>query len=480
MTSVVGMRWISALVCAVACTMPGFAANEQDDKALRAIEQELARLRAENEAMREEIDELRLLTDDNWMTEQRAEEIRALVHDVLADADTRSSLQSTGLTAGWSDHFFLASPDGSFKLRVDGKIQFRYLFNLRDETPDESRAGFENTRTQLTLSGHIFDRDWEYLVRGAFGRGITPNDGSTAPDPNGGDFRLLDAWVRYYLSDNWSLRFGQYKVPFSRERLVDSAYLQGAERSNVDIHLALGRTQGIELTYIDDGQRFSATLHDGGEDFLFGETPVIFDARAPNSSALTRDSEIAFAARYEVLLAGTWGQFVDFTSRPDEDFALMWGVAGPARIQEFEGDPPAFVRDEFNWYGSTTDLSVEWGGANGFVSFTHHYLDIPGQRINIIAVVAQVGVYFTPKLEGFLRYEHGEWFDPGAGRNDLDLLTFGANYYIDGHDLKWVNEFVIGLAAVDPVWESDTAGIRRETANNAPQVVFRTQFQLLF
>ena len=63
---------------------------------------------------------------DNWLTEQRADEIRALVHDVLADADTRASLLQSGMTAGWDKGFFLASSDGNFKLKVAGQIQFRW------------------------------------------------------------------------------------------------------------------------------------------------------------------------------------------------------------------------------------------------------------------------------------------------------------------------------------------------------------------
>ena len=36
---------------------------------------------------------------DNWLTEQRANEVRGLVRDVLADADTRASLLAQGMTA---------------------------------------------------------------------------------------------------------------------------------------------------------------------------------------------------------------------------------------------------------------------------------------------------------------------------------------------------------------------------------------------
>ncbi|MCH7546675.1 MAG: hypothetical protein IID30_09780, partial [Planctomycetes bacterium] len=67
---------------------------------LKSLRKEMEGLRQVNEVMMGEIDELRAKTQDNWLTEHRAEEIRILVQDVLADADTRSSLLQDGLIAG--------------------------------------------------------------------------------------------------------------------------------------------------------------------------------------------------------------------------------------------------------------------------------------------------------------------------------------------------------------------------------------------
>ena len=78
-----------------------------------AMRRELDKLREDNQAMKSEIDNLRAATDDNWLTEARADEIRGLVQDVLADADVRSSLLNDGVMAGWADHFFLASADAT-------------------------------------------------------------------------------------------------------------------------------------------------------------------------------------------------------------------------------------------------------------------------------------------------------------------------------------------------------------------------------
>ncbi|NCZ90160.1 MAG: hypothetical protein EBY93_04410, partial [Actinobacteria bacterium] len=66
------------------------------------------------------------------------------------------------------------------------------------------------------------------------------------------DFELMDAWIRINLDDNWSVRAGQFRSPFSRGFLVLEQYQMSASRSVVDFHYALGYTQGIESEYMND------------------------------------------------------------------------------------------------------------------------------------------------------------------------------------------------------------------------------------
>ena len=49
-----------------------------------------------------------------------ADEVRAIVSEMLADAETRSSLQSSSGNAGHDGRFFLASPGGDFRRHVGG------------------------------------------------------------------------------------------------------------------------------------------------------------------------------------------------------------------------------------------------------------------------------------------------------------------------------------------------------------------------
>lgn len=476
-----GIRLACAAI-ASACAVPAPAQSEEGDivqRRLEIMQQEIEKLRQENQAMRGEIDELRAKTDADWLTQARADEIRALVADVLADADTRASMLQNGLAAGWSEHFFLASLDGRFKLVLDGLMQVRWIYNFRDQQ-DRHIHGFENTRTRLTFRGHVFDDDIEYLIRGDFAR-----SGSQAV--GAGVFNLLDAWIRHSFTNEWSVRIGQFKLPFNREELVSPAHQLAVERSLVNEATQIGRSQGIELTYSDSLNRFMIAVSDGG---LGNSTLGLINASNPvNSSALASDVEYAATARYERLGAGTWEQFDDFTSPRGEEFGALWGAAISAQETEFPGVSGFFGQVTTRHVGATLDLSLEWGGASGFISATHHYIDNPANGVfHITGIVAQAAVYVTSKTEVFIRGEYANLDNSSGGFRDLadlNLVTAGVNYYIDGHDLKWTTDIGFGISQIEDAsgatFASDLAGWRSElTGESRPQVVFRTQFQLLF
>ena len=99
--------------------------------------------------------------------------------------------------------------------------------------------------------------------------------------------------------------------------------------------------------------------------------------------------------------------------------------------------------------------------------------------------MVQAGVYLTQKWEVFGRYEYS-WldFDTSFGpieRSDMSVVTIGSNYYIDGHDLKWSTDIGFGLTQIEDFWGVNTlAGYRTDAEGAEPQIVFRTQLQLLF
>ena len=91
------------------------------------------------DAAEAKITELSASQNAEWLTEQRAEQVRGLVQDVLADADTRASLQGSGMTAGYNNGFVVSSNDGNWMLRVNGLMQQRWV--LADVDQDRNYTG---------------------------------------------------------------------------------------------------------------------------------------------------------------------------------------------------------------------------------------------------------------------------------------------------------------------------------------------------
>ncbi len=444
--------------------------------------QRIESLEGDKSRMQGEIDELRVRAGGDWLTEHRAQEIRAIVGDVLADADTRASLLQDEMTAGWSNHFYLASPDGRFRLQIEGQMQFRWVWSYHDQVdgavePDRHRSGFELTRTKLGFRGHLFSRDLTYFVRGVFFRSFVD------PPEDDGNFVLEDAWVRYHLDDRFSLRFGQFKLPFNRERLVSSAKQLAVERSLVNESLNIGRSQGLELMYLDGPTRINVAISDGGADNVAGG--VFVEGDPSNSPALAVGlAEFAVTARIESLLKGSWEQFDDFTSPPGEASGLLLGAA----VHFQSGESGSAFDEEDEWIAVTADASFEWGGANAFAAFSYHFIDDkkPGVlpafgHVKTWGIVVQGGAFFSSKFEAFGRFEFGNLdFDFFLPITDLMLFTVGGNYYFDGHDVKLTADIGVGINIVDFGWDSDLAGWRLDSTGAEPQVVSRIQFQMLF
>src|SRR5436190_6072014 len=198
-------------------------------------------LRGMVNSLQQQVDELKATSNDNWLTQKRAEEIRGLVQDVLADADTRASLLETGATGGWDKGFFIGSTDGNFRLNIGGQLQVRYVYDHRNDppasAPDENRSGFEVRRAKLILKGNVLDPSWQYDVQ-------------LAADRNTGDVQLEDAgWIRKDFGGGWKATLGQMKAPYMYEEILSSRYLFAVERSLLDSFFTAGTVQGLAGSY---------------------------------------------------------------------------------------------------------------------------------------------------------------------------------------------------------------------------------------
>ena len=487
------------------------------------LAQQIEALRAANEALSAKVAHLEQAAgSDKWLTEERAAQIRAIVSDTLADAETRTSLQSSGMTGGWNKDqggFFIASPSGDFKLNIKGQIQVRWAYDHRNNTglgataPKDNAWGFENRRTKLTFGGFVVDPSWTYEVKEVFNRTTgTISTGDQTYSANNIVGSVEDIWVQKDFGNGAALRVGQFKAPFIREELVSSTTQLAVERSLVNDVFSPKFAQGIGLElggragdqwraqmFYGDGMRANATT-----------VPTSSTAAAGNyaGSYTTSYSQnltnYAFAGRLEYLGAGTWKAMKDFNSYIGDEASWMVGVGGMTQSLRPANEGPVTAATTDSMWGATADVTVNFGGASIFAYGVYRNVGLTGDvatrgggssdSMDQWGAVVQAGYFLNTQLEVYARYELGNTdtnkfrtADSGTDLDSLSLISLGVNYFVGGNkDLKWTTD--VGYA-VTPVgdfnssgadWLTDGSSTAGNGFSNDGQWVIRSQFQLLF
>jgi hypothetical protein len=434
------------------CVGTVYAAGETD--------QDLAQRLAAAEA---KIAAMEAASNQNWLTEQRATEIRGLVQDVLADADTRASLLQSGTTAGYDNGAVIGSADGNYLMRTNILLQPRFILNSTDSDSEDNRYGFEVTRAKLIWSGHVVDPSWYYQISVNFGNNGVPSfsgdlDPNTPSDSREG---LGNAYVGKDFGNGLKMQMGSMKAPLLREELVDPQYQLAIERSTMNYFFTTGYADGLMVSWEGDKFRLAGMLSDG--------------ARTGNSVWSTPDTDFAITGRGEFLVSGNWEQFHQLTSPKGSETGIMIGAA--AHYQEGEEDTLA---DGTDLAILTVDATALFSGWNLFGAFMYANGDDGlGDSSNPWGFVFQGGFYLDETWELYGRLEFGDFDDIGfTGQEDLTVLTIGVNKYFAGQNAKWSLD--AGYAFDEVQLDSDITGLRGDDPGSDGQFVVRTQWQLFF
>ncbi len=446
---------------------------------------EIAQLKADLAALKSQ-------NGDKWLTEERAAEIKSLVNDVLADSETRTSLQGAAATSGYNNGFFVSSADGNFKLNASFLAQARFTYNNQGSNggqPSNSTWGFENRRTGMAFSGNVVDPSWTYSARFNYGSTVDPYT------PTANTMMLQDAWGAKDFGNGVSVKVGQFKSPFMAESLRNDGAQLTAERSVVDYYFSGGYTQGIAASYSSDQFRATGTYNNG--------------PRSQNGNwASGVNNSISLAGRFEFKAMGAWGQFDSESSAKSDESGLLVGAA----IQYYNnrggsasgawtpsvaspvyglatGGSSFTTTGAIDW---TVDAAFKSGGLSVNAAFVganfgdEATLAGPVTTVNSYGMVVQGGYRFTDTLEGFGRWE---WVNVADGAISPDgtvvtdvnnFLTFGVNVYA-GANIKWTTQFGISLSDVGNFVDLNGAGYMADnnTAAN-DQFNVMTQLQVAF
>lgn len=435
---------------------------------MKQMQQQMQQMQQRLDAQDAQLAQFKASTDQNWLNEKRAEEVKALIKEVLADADTRASLLEGGLTAGHNGNFFLASEDGSFNLKIDGTIQMRYVANNRsgNNTIDEDQQGFDIRRTELTFSGTVADPKLSYYMQFASSR-------------NGGSTVLQGVSIGYDLTDKLNVTGGRIKLPLLREEIVSSNMQLCMERSLVNTVFTGSYGEGIQLTYSLPIIKLSAMLSDG---LKSGDSGTVVDFA-------TADVDYALTGRVDWMLAGKWSQFKDFNAWSGEDTGVMLGAAVHYQAGESGLSNTTVSDSALVW---TVDGYFENKGLSFYNAVMgRHIADGSGQASGSTdgyGYLAQVGYFMIPdKFQPYVRYE---WLMADKGNqiieNDLQLITVGANYYFRKDKCRLSVDVVYAL---DPIVSTNSTssasglsghGLTTDAAGADGQIALRAELQVKF
>jgi phosphate-selective porin OprO/OprP len=487
---------VVSIVLAGGLMVPVVAGDQRDA--------EIAELRSMVESLRGEVDVLRAEDSDQWITEQRSEHIRSIVNDVLADADTRASLQGNGATSGYNKGFFIQSPDGNWKFKMNGQIQARYMYNHAKDQPND--YGAEIRRLKLKFSGHIIDPSYTYKIS------IINQRDTQGSAGNSNTMYVEDAWLQKKMDNDWYVKIGQFKAPFLREELVSSSAQLTVERSMINNQFTYGWTQGVELGTKSENLWLRGMFTDG-----------------PNASNRqsqgTDDDQMSMVARADYMLAGSWSDWKTLTGYGTKsDISAFIGGA----FQWFNASNRGTTATEFGGanalrsYGFTVDASVgndQWTAYTAFVwADNGGATNAPLPDTNTaFGWIAQGGLMVAEDWQIFGRWELGDiskysqgnagWANgqmpiptppgtqPRLGNDGMRTghnatLTVGFNNWIAGKNLKWTTDFGYAFSTLNnggggtslprADYVSSGNGWRDDNAGQAGQILVRTQLQLVF
>lgn len=350
----------------------------------------------------------------------------------------------------------VTSADERQRLRMKLRAQMRETVAV---TEGEAEQVFEIRRARAQFDGFVFGRENRFKVELAFSpRDLGVVDGVVTRTP------LLTWFIELAHLRDLTVRLGQYKVPYSRERVLSSGRLQLVDRSLANSEFNHDRDIGLDLRSYDLGGlgwlRAYAGLYMGeGRDF--------------GSGTATPDFRLHYLSRVEVVPGDDPGESESDLSR-DPAPRLLVGVAYSFhdRAQRLRGvlGPKPTDGGTTSYHSATLDLHVKAAGWSALGAF--HWRS--GRRHVDLGAVSdaprsgygwnlQGGYLFaaTP-VELVARYSGvrglGETEETSLGR--ADDIAMGVGYYFSGHPFKL------------------QADVHHRRGTTAREMVYRTQLQL--
>lgn len=282
--------------------------------------------------------------------------------------------------------------------------------DILDRAHESTRYQFAVPLLRPVLQVHLLNRQLLFFVQ--------PELGGASPDP-----RLLDAFIEWAPRDQFHLRFGQFRTPFSRAFIIPIFNLQLPGRGLVVDHFRLGRDSGAMAFGSFSKHRFEYAV--GG-----------FSGADINSLASDDAAPLALAR-----IAFNLGQPVPYDQAPalvlDAPSGVSFGLSGAWRDRSHSrGNTPSTPRPE-SWHGQADVTLMRGPVAATAEAFLKETRSPGGGWRDSYGTFLQLGAFVLPRqLEIGGR---GGWLSDGGDAWSTEAFVTLYWHYGDmffGHHLK--------------------------------------------
>jgi len=329
------------------------------------------------------------------------------------------------------------------------KFGFRFQSLIYNDWTENASGGTDHDaallirRSRLKWDGYALGPKLKYK----FELGISNRDqgGGAGVEFRGAPKMILDAFIDWNFYKNFTLRFGQGKLPGNRERVISSANLQMVDRSRLNSRFNIDRDMGIQLI----------NKHDLGGDFVMKEIVSISQGEGRNVTA-GHFGGYDYTARVEFLPMGNFASKGDYVggatkyeSTPKLSLGFTYDLNKKAARER--GQNGSFIKDDNGYYGN--DLKAFFAD----MMFKYKRFSFMGEYVSKSTNTGSphvynetgdlVGTYFTGTglnlQSGYMMSKTWEVSVRYTAINpdeDVSLsekeYTIGLSKYIVGHKLK--------------------------------------------
>ena len=321
--------------------------------------------------------------------------------------------------------------DSSWSSKVAFRYQTRYEGNYDLEDSDYTGRAFVR-RARIKGNGFAFSPKITYKFEYDVANGY-----------------VLDAVVKWNFTGNWTVWFGQTKLPGNIERVFSSQKLQLVDRSLLNSKFTLDRDAGAQLRH-----HFKL-----GTTFLVREIFAVSQGEGLNDKSKSTGN--GYTGRIELLPFGNFTKKGDYFAADlkrektpklmlsatydfNQNAMLSRGQKGDYLIGDLENLQTLFIDAHFKYQGfSFFGEYVDRKTSDGSPSLENSFVDgesidecyYTGESINL-----QLGYLMKNNWEIAGRYTNvnaNDLYD----NNDLNQYTIGFSKYVVGHNLKVQTDF---------------------------------------